>query len=96
MTRTEYSSKKQVNPSSPVKQVGPVMSSVSSLNHLTLKGAVPLKETLKRTVALGTAAWLSGWITMLGGSEENKKGQVKEVLTFGGIVWPSLKTQSNL
>lgn len=65
-----------------MKQVGPVMSSVSSLNHLTIKGGVPLNVHLKRTVALGIAAWDSGSITKLGGSEENKVEQVKEVLTF--------------
>lgn len=59
------------------------MSSVSSLNHLTVKGGVPLNVPLKRTVALGTAAWDSGSVTKLGGSEENKMNQVKEVLTFG-------------
>lgn len=83
MTPTEKSSKKQESPSSPVKHVGPVMSSVSSLNHLTVKGGVPLNVPLKRTVALGRAAWDSGSVTKLGGSEENKTDQVKEVLTFG-------------
>lgn len=59
------------------------MSSVSSLNHLTVKGGVPLNVPLKRTVALGRAAWDSGSVTKLGGSEENKADQVKEVLTTG-------------
>lgn len=55
------------------------MSSVSSLNHLTVKGAVPLKAPLKRTVVLGRAACDSGGTTKLGGSEENKHVQIKEV-----------------
>lgn len=59
------------------------MSSVSSLNHLTMKGGVPLNVPLKRTVELGRAAWDSGNVTKLGGSEESKMDQVKEVLTFG-------------
>lgn len=59
------------------------MSSVSSLNHLTVKGGVPVNVPLKRTVVLGRAAWDSGSMTKLGGSEENKMYQVKEVLTFG-------------
>lgn len=58
------------------------MSSVSSLNHLTVKGGVPLNAPLKRTVALGRAAWDSGSVTKLGGSEENNTDQVKEILTF--------------
>ena len=47
-----------------------------------MKGGVPLNVPLKRTVALGTAAWDSGIVTKLGGSEENKMNQVKEVLTL--------------
>lgn len=58
------------------------MSSVSSLNHLTVKGGVPLNVPLKRTVVLGRAAWDSSSVTKLGGSEENKTDQVKEVLTL--------------
>lgn len=59
------------------------MSSMSSLNHLTVKGGVPLNVPLKRTVALGRAACASGSVTKLGGSEENKTDQVNEVLTLG-------------
>lgn len=46
-----------------------------------MKGGVPLKVLLKRTVALGRAAWDSGRVTKLGGSEEDKTERVKEVLT---------------
>lgn len=64
----------------PVKQLGPVMSSVSSLNHLTVNGGMPLNVLLKRTVALGSATCGSGSVTKLGGSEEDEIKQVKESL----------------
>lgn len=66
----------------PVKQLGPVMSSVSSLNHLTVNGGMPLNVLLKRTVALGRATCGSGSVTKLGGSEDDKIKQVKKLLIF--------------
>lgn len=64
-----------------MRQVGPVISSKSSLNHLTLKGGVPLNVPLKRTVALGTVAWDSGRVTKLGGSAHKEMEQaLKAVL----------------
>lgn len=74
------------------------MSSVSSLNHLTVNGGVPLNEPLKRTALLGRAAWDSGGVTKLGGSEENETDQVKEILTFDlGLYDQSCwRAQSNL
>lgn len=52
------------------------MSSVSSLNHLTVNGGVPLNALLKRTVALGRVTCDSGGITKLGGSENSQINQV--------------------
>lgn len=55
-----------------------------------MKGGVPLKVLLKRTVALGRAAWDSGRVTKLGGSEEDETERVKEVLTLAlGLHDPS-------
>lgn len=39
-----------------------------------MNGGVPLKMPLKRTVALGRAAWDSGGVTKLGGSEDKTEG----------------------
>lgn len=70
-------------PSRPIKQDGPVISSVSSLNHFTVKGGVPLKVLLKRTVVFGTTACGSGTTTKLGSSKcfqnRNTDNGVKEV-----------------
>lgn len=48
-----------------------------------MKGGVPLKVPLKRTLALGTADCGSGGLTKLGGSEDRAE-QVKGILTVGG------------
>lgn len=60
------------------------MSSVSSLNHFTMKGGVPLYVLLKRTLELGRATWDSSGVTKLGGSEE-KMDMVNWIRTFEGL-----------
>lgn len=51
-----------------MKYMPPVTISFSSLNHLTVKGAVPVKAVLKQTVAPGMTSWLSGFCVNAGGS----------------------------
>ena len=68
-----------------------MINSVSSRNHFTVKGGVPLKVVLKRTVVFGMTAWCSGTTTKLGGSDcsEVEEGgrktdkPVKELATSG-------------
>lgn len=57
----------------PMKQVGPDISSKSSLNHFTVNGGVPFSVALNSTVESGIACWLSGFSKKLGGSAVFKK-----------------------
>lgn len=51
-----------------MKYMPPVTISFSSLNHLTVKGAVPVKAVLRQTVAPGMTSWLFGFCVNAGGS----------------------------
>lgn len=49
------------------------MISFSSLNHLTDKGAVPVKVALKTTVLPGMTSWFSGFCLNTGGSGDHSQ-----------------------
>lgn len=58
-----------------MKYVPPVIISLSSLNHLTAIGAVPVKAALKATVVPGITSWLSGFTVNTGGSGGHKQNK---------------------
>lgn len=51
-----------------MKHFPPVKISFSSLNHLTTRGADPLKADVKTTLDPGEASWDSGFTVKTGGS----------------------------
>lgn len=55
-----------------MKYVPPETISLSSLNHLTVNGAVPVKAAVKETVVPGITSWLSGFTVNVGGSGSHK------------------------
>lgn len=57
-----------------MKQAPPVNISLSSLNHLIIKGAVPVNAAFRTTVVPGITSWLSGFKVKTGGSKVNLKG----------------------
>lgn len=70
---TAWSSKELEEESFFMNRVPPVKISFSSLNHLTDKGAVPVKAALKQTVVPGITSWFSGFNINTGGSEGRYK-----------------------
>lgn len=58
-----------------MKYEPPVTISLSSLNHLTASGAVPVKAALKATVVPGITSWLSGFTVNNGGSGGHKENK---------------------
>lgn len=70
---TELSSKELEEASFLMKHEPPVTISLSSMNHLTVKGAVPVKAVWKETVDPGLTSWLSGFTVKTGGSGGHKK-----------------------
>ena len=65
---TEWSSKKLDAASFLIKYEPPVEISFSSLNHLTARGAVPVKADFKETVEPGITSRFSGFAVKAGGS----------------------------
>jgi len=63
-----------------MKQVPPVNISLSSLNHLIIKGAVPVNAAFRTTVVPGITSWLSGFKEKTGGSKVHLKEWGKEII----------------
>lgn len=69
---TACSSKELLVASFLMKNVPPETISLSSLNHLTVTGAVPVKAALKVMVVPGITSWPSGVSVNVGGSGSHK------------------------
>ena len=67
---TEWSSKELDEASFLIKYEPPVEISFSSLNHLTTRGAVPVKADFKETVEPSFTSRLSGFTVKAGGSRK--------------------------
>ena len=66
---TEWSSKELDEASFLMKYEPPVEISFSSLNHLTVRGAVPVKADFKETAQPGITFRFSGFTVKAGGSK---------------------------
>lgn len=72
---TELSSRELEEASFFMKYEPPLVISFSSLNHLTAKGAVPVKAVLKDTVVPGIVSWFSDVTVNTGGSGGHERKQ---------------------